>query len=628
MAMRITTKMMQNTSLRNLNTNKSRQEKLVNQMTTGKKISRPSDDPIIAIRALKLNSTLDKIEQYYEKNSKDAENWINLTASAISTVSDMLSNDIRTCINQAVSNYQKQEDRQATLAKVTNTIKEFYATGNAESGGRSIFTGYRTDLPLTFMEDKIETYSITEQVTNGSISKMTFVNTGDLKEINEGNFNNKDLGGNYTQLTTEYDVATHDIYRIRLAYGDTEVAAYKLDENGQKIPQKNAQPVFELDADGNPTTTPVYETNVDGSPAYVLGADGNPTTNPPTMRQLYDSYEYEPNVTLTFKDRAGLTVTYSINREYELDASGNPVQETDAGGNAVFEADGITPKYKTGTKDIIPFDSATNEAYQYAVDHPEAMVYIASTGELLLGADVKEQLSVQPSSTEFRISYEKSNWAEGDLDPIHYFYVERTEPATGRTLKYNENYLDDTLAPDDRQIIEYDIGNHQTIRVNTTPDELFDHDLGRDAEELVRMMEEYAVLDDNSIAVKKLIDSGKYQDNDLKKLEEQYKALEKAKTMISDKITTRHGEMLTECDKYMKQTTLAETNCASRGSRLELIQNRLNVQKTSFEELVSSNEDVDYADLTIQLKSVEMTYQAALSSISYVLQTTLLDFIR
>lgn len=598
MAMRITTKMMQNTSLRNLNTNKARQEKLVNQMTTGKKISRPSDDPIIAIRSLKLNSTLDKIDQYYEKNSKDAQNWIELTASALSTVSDMLSNDIRTCINQAVSNYQKQEDRQATLEKVVNTIKEFYATGNAESGGRSIFTGYRTDLPLTFMEDKIENYFITEQVTNSSISKMTFVNTGDLKGINEGNFNNKDVGGEYTQQTQEYDVATHDIYRIRLAYDDTDVAAFKRDENGLRIPQQNAQPVFELDADGNPTTTPVYERDADGNIVYE--ADGV------TPRQLYDKYEYDPNLTLTYKDRTGLDVTYSINREFD---------------------DSTVPPTQT-SKDIVPFDSATNEAYQYAVDHPEAMVYIASTGELLLGADVKEELSVQPSSTEFRISYEKSNWAEGDLDPIHYFYVERTQPGTGRTLKYNENYLTDELTPDDRQIIEYDIGNHQTIRVNTTPDEVYNHGLGRDAKELVQMIEEYAVLDDNSIMVKKLIDSGKYQDNDLKKLEEQYKALQKAKTMVGDKITKRHGEMLTECDKYMKQTTLAETNCASRGSRLELIQNRLNVQQTSFGELVSENEDVDYADLTIQLKSVGMTYQAALSSISYVLQTTLLDFIR
>ena len=58
MAMRITTKMMQNTSLRNLNTNKAREQQLTTQMATGKKIARPSDDPVVAIRALRLNSSL------------------------------------------------------------------------------------------------------------------------------------------------------------------------------------------------------------------------------------------------------------------------------------------------------------------------------------------------------------------------------------------------------------------------------------------------------------------------------------------------------------------------------------------------------------------------------------------
>ena len=81
MAMRITTKMMQNTSLRNLNINKARQEMLTNQMSTGKKITRPSDDPVIAIRALKLNSSLDKIDQYYEKNAASV-NSNQLAASA------------------------------------------------------------------------------------------------------------------------------------------------------------------------------------------------------------------------------------------------------------------------------------------------------------------------------------------------------------------------------------------------------------------------------------------------------------------------------------------------------------------------------------------------------------------
>ena len=48
--MRITNKIMQNNSLYNINNNKLTEDQLNNMLATGKKITRPSDDPIIAIR--------------------------------------------------------------------------------------------------------------------------------------------------------------------------------------------------------------------------------------------------------------------------------------------------------------------------------------------------------------------------------------------------------------------------------------------------------------------------------------------------------------------------------------------------------------------------------------------------
>ena len=124
MAMRITTKMMQNTSLRNLNINKALQEKLTNQMSTGKKITRPSDDPVIAIRSLKLNSSLDKIDQYYEKNASDADSWIGLTLSSLSAVNEILTNEVRTNIISANNNYKEAEDRKAIIKNLQQAIEE------------------------------------------------------------------------------------------------------------------------------------------------------------------------------------------------------------------------------------------------------------------------------------------------------------------------------------------------------------------------------------------------------------------------------------------------------------------------------------------------------------------------
>ncbi len=249
------------------------------------------------------------------------------------------------------------------------------------------------------------------------------------------------------------------------------------------------------------------------------------------------------------------------------------------------------------------------------------------TGELLLGKNVKQSVSELTHDTEIRISYEKTNWKKNDLDPVHYFYTERKHETQDRWLKYNENFLADPTASG-KQIIEYDIGNNQTIRVNTTADELFTHDIGRDVEELKRMVDDESVIKDNLNKVKELIDSGKYTGDDLKQLELQKAALEKAETYSRDKVTSRLKELLTVFDGYIENVNTATTNCGSRGSRLTLIQNRLGTQQTNYKELVSENEDADYAELTVQLGSVKMTYEAALSSISYVMQTSLLDYIR
>lgn len=522
MAMRITTKMMQNTSLRNLNTNKARQEMLTTQLSTGKKISRPSDDPVISIRSLKLNSSLTKIDQYYEKNASDAESWIELTESAIGTVNDIL-REVRANINQAATGHLEATDRDSIMENLLNSMAEIYSTGNADSGGRSLFTGYRTDLPLVFKYDKYEHYKITEQITNQVIDSITYVATGPIKEISEGNFNTPEM-----KDATQYQVSTNEIFRIRLNYDNLDV---------------------------NADTDVVFE----------------------------------------FGD---------------------------------FSEGGATTKLSASAGNIQVFESGSQAAYMTVVEDPDALVYIASTGELLMGKNKKEELAALDSKMEMRITYEKSSWEEGDLDPIHFFYTERKEPKTGRVIPYNPEFLEEGYNPDSKQIIEYDIGNNQTLRVNTTADELFNHDMGRDVEEVVAMLNEYGVLDDNYNTIKGMIDSGNYAEDELTTLEKQLDALAKARTMVGDKVQRRCESLLTDCDGYIARTTLAETNCGSRGSRLELVKNRLNIQQTNFQELVSENEDADYTDLAIQLKSVEMTYEAALSSISYVMQTSLLDFIR
>ncbi len=638
MAMRITTKMMQNTSLRNLNINKALQEKLTNQMSTGKKITRPSDDPVIAIRSLKLNSSLDKIDQYYEKNASDADSWIGLTLSSLSAVNEILKNDVRTNIISANNNYKEAEDRKAIIKNLQQAIEEIYSIGNADSAGRTIFTGYRTDMPLSLKADKTEKNVITEQLTNADINKFTFVRTDDLKSINEGNFRDKD--------TTEYKVNTEDIYRFRLSYDNVYITP-KLDANGDPV----------KDADGNV----VYESNVDIAFMKDAKVSGNSavintssvtavvsidtTVLPNEAVFTIDNQEYRVkkgtstatpplpasvgNVNVSYEDDGTLKIVDNNNVPQETVTLGSSVTK-DANGKSVVSLD---DKFKTSLaiSNYYPTGSDDN-AYLSVVGENNAnnITYVADTGELLLGANIQKRLSELSSDTELRITYEKTNWKKNDLDPVHYFYTERTtkgKNGNDKTVKYNENFLSDPSA-NGKQIIEYDIGNNQSIRVNTTADEVFTHDMGRDMKEVINMLNEYDDLEQCLNTVKDMIKSEKYDGEDLTKLEQHQKALEETMTRVGDKIKKRTQELIDDCDGYFERAQMAETDCGARGSRLDLIQNRLEMQQTNFGELVSENEDADYTDLVIQLKSIGMTYEAALSSISYVMQTSLLNFIK
>ena len=88
--MRITNKIMLNNSLTNINNNKILQDNLNTQISTQKKITRPSDDPVVAIRALRLRTNLSEITHYHEKNVEDAKSWLSVTEDALGTVSEVI----------------------------------------------------------------------------------------------------------------------------------------------------------------------------------------------------------------------------------------------------------------------------------------------------------------------------------------------------------------------------------------------------------------------------------------------------------------------------------------------------------------------------------------------------------
>ena len=70
--MRITNNMMRNNSMLHIQKNKVAYNEYFNQYATEKKIQKPSDNPTIAVRALKYRTTMIEIDQYLS-NCDDAD---------------------------------------------------------------------------------------------------------------------------------------------------------------------------------------------------------------------------------------------------------------------------------------------------------------------------------------------------------------------------------------------------------------------------------------------------------------------------------------------------------------------------------------------------------------------------
>lgn len=212
--MRVTNSMISRNSMINMNNNKVNVDILNNQMTTQKKISRPSEDPIIAIRALRLRSNLDELEQYYERNIPDARSWIEVTEGALKNMQTIMDKVYSQCVYGATDTL-KEDDRAAILKELQSLREQVYSEGNADYAGRHVFTGYKTNKQLTFGKDELETaYQITEKLSYEDIEEKKFY-SNDVEVPNT--LADVQAGVQIDDMPQEY---VHK--RIRLSYEETE----------------------------------------------------------------------------------------------------------------------------------------------------------------------------------------------------------------------------------------------------------------------------------------------------------------------------------------------------------------------------------------------------------------------
>ena len=192
--MRITNKMMTNNALYNINNNKNLLSNLEQQYSSGKKITKPSDDPIVAVRALKFRTNLSELNQYYEKNIPDALAWMDVTESALNTVNGIITS-MNTYCNQGANDYPTAEDRNAIATNLEQLKGQLYQEGNTNYAGRYVFSGYKTDTSLVFNEATTNLkYEITEPLEAESIDRISkIINEVNLDAYDPDNLDRKSV---------------------------------------------------------------------------------------------------------------------------------------------------------------------------------------------------------------------------------------------------------------------------------------------------------------------------------------------------------------------------------------------------------------------------------------------------
>ena len=609
--MRITSNMILHNAATNINGNKVLVDKGNNQMTTQTKIQRPSEDPVVAVRSLALQTRLSKINQYYETNIPDAEQWMDVTETAMNNIIDNITELKKLCVQGSTST-MNTDDRETILKQLKSLQESIFAEGNADYAGRTVFTGYRTDKTLVFTDaDCDKKYNITQNLSANDFEKVSYFNNEVSVPANKDQVNKLDDTSSADNLKKEDITIQNSSYkRLRLAYDDiSDVESLKFsykDASGQTV--KNTLQLVSQDTNRIPPLANGGVKQADGTYTYTDGTSGK------------TELEYNANViqsdSRTVKSASGSTNSV----KYNYSQVGGTVTQSDLPQTVyVFEneSDWADWSSKKG-------DTAAAKLTKYVPD--DAMVMIKETGDLIFGKNVSDQMSAKETTVE--VNYDKNSFSAGELKPEYYYdCVDNTgvdysdlDGTIGSRLVYNRS----DIAYD----INYTVAVNQNITVNLQANEIFDSSAQQDMKDLTSVITNTQDAYEKREKIAALMKDSDYQDDATqKKLSEWYTAASKEYDYYNDYMQETFERVLGNTEDYLNKANLAETTLGCRGDELKITKTRMDEQQESVTELKSKNDNLDLSTIMMNYTAYYTAYQASLVAAGKLGEQSLLNYI-
>lgn len=168
MSIRVTQTMMNTQLLSNITGNLGRMNNLMDQLSTGRRINKPSDDPVGLTFSMRYRSEIDANDQYV-KNTDSATSMLDFTDTTLGQAGDVLQR-LRELAVKGATGAQPQEAYDAINLEVKELYNQMVEIGNSKFNGKYVFNGEQTQkapYPGTKIDDTTGTMAYAVSTDEG-----------------------------------------------------------------------------------------------------------------------------------------------------------------------------------------------------------------------------------------------------------------------------------------------------------------------------------------------------------------------------------------------------------------------------------------------------------------------------
>lgn len=182
--MRISTGQLYDRSIQSVLDNQGDLSDVQTQLSSGKKILRPSDDPVGAAQVIRLTEEIDLIAQY-KKNSNLLTNSLEQEETVLSSINNAV-NRARVLMVQAGDGILNTDDRKAVSIEIEQIRDQIFDLMNSQnSAGEFIFGGFQSASPAFVLNQSATGNKYTFQGDDGA-NEIQISNTVAIQVNNSG----------------------------------------------------------------------------------------------------------------------------------------------------------------------------------------------------------------------------------------------------------------------------------------------------------------------------------------------------------------------------------------------------------------------------------------------------------